>query len=890
MRQIFTILTVVLLFFATAQISFGRALYDFQPNGGSVGKISGSIPFATIGVHKIGRIALTVSNQGHFGTGFVSHPEDPLFGGPAPSCTYPYPSQKSYLFAGSFWIGAIIGRDTLVSVGADGWHDTREMWPDPEPFGRIIYRSLSNAEDIDAVSEQDYIMVYTDTLTDPSYVAQDPFDNRPHRPIGIEVTQRSYAWSYSYADDFILFDYSIKNIGRKQLEKVYMGIYVDGDVAIEGSQEGYNDDVSGFKRDIESPQGCGFRDTINIAYLVDNDGRESYSYPCNGSNFPSNSLTGITGVRVIRTPADSLKYSFNWWISNGSSPQDFGPRLKGTVEEPFRDFGGFLGTPEGDLNKYYIMRHEEFDYDQLFSAVDQTDDGWLPPPASYEANNFADGFDTRYLLSFGPFNIMPGEVLPITFAYVGGENFHTDCNAFTNLFNPADPQPYYDQLNFDEFGMNATWASWIYDNPGVDTDGDGFRGPMRFCFLDSVWGRDTLGGPFDSTWLITKIDTIYSSGDGVPDFVGAAPPVSPEMWIVDQFGDTLRSKVYPRVTEYNQGLMKIRWNGLRTETEPDRFSNFYDFEGYRVYSSLTPSAAGFSVVATYDVENYNRYEWNDWSFEWELLQIPFTLDALKKLYGDNFDPLNYDTRDRLFNWQGVTYYFTSEDQNNSTLSDSTGIHKLFPDEPPPTSLVIDSARLYYPDELTEDGLFFKYYEYEFILERLLPSQLYYVAVTAFDYGSPKSDLESLETPPSRNYVAEYATNNNNLVEEEQLEVIVYPNPYRADGQYLKFGFEGRDYIGGVNTGEIVQQEFRPDDRTKSIHFMNLPHRCTIKIFTIDGDLVRVIDHNFPPGSPRSMHARWDLISRNTQLVVSGIYYYTVESDRGTQIGKIVIIL
>jgi hypothetical protein len=34
---------------------------------------------------------------------------------------------------------------------------------------------------------------------------------------------------------------------------------------------------------------------------------------------------------------------------------------------------------------------------------------------------------------------------------------------------------------------------------------------------------------------------------------------------------------------------------------------------------------------------------------------------------------------------------------------------------------------------------------------------------------------------------------------------------------------------------------------------------------------------------------WDLISRNTQAVVSGIYLYSVESESGNQVGKFVII-
>ncbi len=197
--------------------------------------------------------------------------------------------------------------------------------------------------------------------------------------------------------------------------------------------------------------------------------------------------------------------------------------------------------------------------------------------------------------------------------------------------------------------------------------------------------------------------------------------------------------------------------------------------------------------------------------------------------------------------------------------------------------------MYFPDELTSDGYFFRYYEYEYILKDLLPSQLYYVSATAFDFGSP-GELTSLETPEYKNYVAEYAGNDNSTVERQGLNVIVYPNPWRIDGNYKELGFEARDYIDGANRGHLVVQEDLPDERTNSIHFINLPNKCTIRIFTIDGDLVREIEHDYPKDSPRSMHERWDLITRNTQLTVSGIYYYSIESEYGNQVGKLVIIM
>jgi hypothetical protein len=900
----FLVLASFLFLYLAAGDCLARALYDVPQIGPGVRKASQTGPYVDIGIHDVGKIGLTVVNTGYFGTGFLTG-----LGGDAPSCDYPYPGQQDYLFAGSFWIGAVVSRDTLVSVGADGWFFTREMWPDPGEHpppvgGAIVSRSISDPEDEEAVSEQDYIAVYTDTVTNTGLTGTDNRDGRGHQPLGIEVTQRSYAWSYEYAEDFVLFDYSIKNIGRRTLDKVYMGIYVDGDVRTKGAEEGFDDDICGFKRDMPSIFGCGFRDTINIAWIADNDGRQSENNPC---PFNTMSLTAVTGSRVVRTPSDSLKYSFNWWISNGNPALDFGPRRIGTQDDPFRDFGGFLGTPEGDKNKYYIMRHEEFDYDQLFCAMDNTADGWLQRPV--QGSDFADGYDTRYLFSFGPFKINVGEVLPISFAYIAAEDFHTDCDAFRRLFDPYSPQDYYDYLNFGDLATNSVWASWIYDNPGVDTDEDGYKGKYWICAYESELVIDTIDTDsieagkwsmyydtiFDTHYVYTVADTFWYEGDGVPDFRGASPPPAPSLWVVDTAGDTLRSRVIPRVTEDNRGELCVRWNGFRSENEKDIFSGLVDFEGYRVWYSYTPSATGFSVMASYDLEDYTRYTWNPGRQLWEIKSkdTPFGIDYLKSLYGQDFDPHLYD-RDHPLYWYDVdddttyVYYFITQDWNRSDLRDTLGIHKVWPDEPPPTKTNLDTARMHYPEELTEDRLFFKYYEYEYIIRNLLPSQLHYVSVTAFDYGSPASGLESLETPAEKNFIAEYPQHSAAEVEGRGLEVVVYPNPWRIDGEYSSYGFEGRDYVD--NDGQLVIQQGMPPDRTRSVHFINLPHKCTIRIFTIDGDLVREIEHDVPEGYPQSSHERWDVVTRNTQAVVSGIYYYSVESDFGSQIGKIVIIM
>jgi len=800
-------------------------------------------PIVQYTAHNRGNIQLALANNGTFGTMGSSVP-DPFTGEAIPSCIYPKGSDIVYLWVAAVWIGAVVGRDTLVSCANDDWYRTMEFWPDIRPFGDFVYKSMdinSPFYDPKAHSEQDILCEYTDTITSPNLVEQDPSDMRPHKPLNVKVTQRSMAWSYSYADDFILFDYQVQNIGEKNLKNVYIGVYVDGDVHHTSRESGYMDDIVGFYRTHPAPEGCGFVDTINVAYITDNNGDPNTS----SGQWDFKSARGVVGVRVVRTPAIDLKYSFNWWYFSFSDPcYDFGPRRQGTPEDPYRNFGSRMGTPEGDRNKYYILSHEEFDYDLLFMAIDHTLEGWLPPPEN--ADEYAEGWDVRYLLSFGPFDISPGQKLPVSFAWVGGENLHVNSSDFVNLFkDPYHPDVYYQSLDFSDLATNARWASWVYDNPGVDTDGDGYYGPKRIC-CDSATGI---------------CDTFYSAGDGVPDFCAAGPPPAPKLRVIP-----------------SEGKLTVRWNGFYSETTRDVFSQIIDFEGYRVYIGRDNRPTSFSLVTSYDREDYNRYilkEILPGVSEWFLEETPFLLDSLRRIFADpDFDPLFY-TRERPFTFEGETYYFEPQDYNASVLSFACGIHKVYPDAVNPGT---DPA-FWSPESVTEEHgqPLPKFYEYEYTIERLLPTVPYNIAVTSFDFGSPVAGLSALETDPTNNTIAAYPQVPADTVDTYRLDVYVYPNPYRIDGRYRSLGFEGR-----------LDTEL-PDDKVRAIHFANLPAKCTINIYSLDGDLVKEIIHDRNPSDPQSSHDQWNLISRNMQAVVSGLYYYVVESESRTQIGKFAVI-
>jgi len=69
-----------------------------------------------------------------------------------------------------------------------------------------------------------------------------------------------------------------------------------------------------------------------------------------------------------------------------------------------------------------------------------------------------------------------------------------------------------------------------------------------------------------------------------------------------------------------------------------------------------------------------------------------------------------------------------------------------------------------------------------------------------------------------------------------------------------------------------------------VEFQNVPDECTIRIYTLAGDLVQTVNHTSGTGA-----ARWNLLSKNRQQVAAGIYLYHVESTYGEHLGRFAII-
>ena len=851
----------------TPQASFGRAARDGR-TATTPRQITPSvdIPYSTNRTHRIGNIAFTVTNWGFIGSesrGF----RDPCTGVSAESFEFPIHTGLEYLFQGALWIGAVKGKDTVVSVGNDGWiggAGVHEMYPAAYPEGDIIERTNraslraapnSQCADVmfseDAVSEQDFIAVYYDTITNAAFVANDPTDGRGHVPLGIEITQESFAWSFDYAKDFVLMNLTLRNISSSVIKKMYMGLYMDHDAAHQGlGWGGAQDDIAGFTHTVPSAAGPEFLDTVNIAWIADNDGD-----PVSGSyNYAS--PTGVTGVRVVRAPTEDLKFSFNWWISNGTASLDWGPNKRNTTVEYV---SGNLGTPEGDRCKYQVLSNGEFDYNQVEAAVNHQVDGWLPPPANGAL--MAAGIDTRYLLSFGPFDVPPDSSLPLTIAIVAGADFHTNPESFATFFDPSDPSSFLSRLDITNFARNAQWAGWVYDTPGFDTDDDGFRGHFR------VLGEDTA----------------YYTGDGVPDFQGPPPPPAP-MLSYETF----------------EGKIVLRWNGEDSETAKDPFSLLPDFEGYRIHMSRTGQLDDFAMLTQRDRIDYIRQRWQAGTSRWVTKDPPFEFDSLATLYDslsrsqyghpfhpdsfqvntidealmeitlDEVDPTRLDTNYYRFVWYDANQITDDVLMHRAdSLGDNvTGvIRKVYPYARPTDTLYREDTREH----------FLPFYEYEYAIDGLQLAEPIHLAVTTFDYGNPAAGLSSLSSSPLSNSEEIWPINSADVVNSNRPKPGVYPNPYRLSDDYNDAGWEDPGRIG------------LDPERARKVTFTNVPEKCTISIWTLDGDLVRMIDHDEEPGSSQATVAVWNLITRNTQAVKTGIYIYSIESVHGTDIGKLVVI-
>lgn len=174
------------------------------------------------------------------------------------------------------------------------------------------------------------------------------------------------------------------------------------------------------------------------------------------------------------------------------------------------------------------------------------------------------------------------------------------------------------------------------------------------------------------------------------------------------------------------------------------------------------------------------------------------------------------------------------------------------------------------------------YHYKTTIDNLRDGFHYWVAVTSYDVGT--SEIESLESGVAQNEVAAIPAPAPG--ENTTDGITVFPNPYRVEAAW------------------DVQQNVRDH----YLWFANLPSQCTIRIYTLNGDLV--YETQFDGATYDGRNARgvydpksdlatklsgatwgWDMITRNGQAAATGLYLYSVEDKHSGKrtLGKFLIV-
>ena len=397
-----------------------------------------------------GNIGMTVTNYGVFGDGFVEQaPTD------QPSCEYPRGSGIEHIFDGGLWVGAETPTGIRVTTGA--FNSARigsagsvnfEFTNTAEPTDIVVERSSLPANKFfspQAISHQDFIIDFSDTNI---IVPGTPIPIPNHQPLGLSVHLETYAWNFPFADAFVIFNYTITNVGyednRDTLKNVHVGLWADmvvRNVNILPPRVG-----APFYQDV----GVGRVDNPDTAQMI-------YAYEYNGSANYTGAESYVSLVYLGAKPqrGDDLyelgKISTNWWLFSGGNED-------------------WQRAPSDEASRYQRMS-ESIEDDVYWNDVFRN------------RNNFMN------LISTGPFErIAPDSSVNVVFAVVCGKKFGTAPTSSDNAVT---------RRNLVE---NVSWAQRAYH--GEDSNRNGV-----LDFLGSDSSEDVNGnGRLDRYILPTPPD------------------------------------------------------------------------------------------------------------------------------------------------------------------------------------------------------------------------------------------------------------------------------------------------------------------------------------------------------------------------------------------------
>ncbi len=735
-------------------------------------------------------------------------------------------------------------------------------------------------EDGYPMSEQDYISYYYDyspfeTGVERHYGSNTSTSN--HFPLGVMIRQMSYQWSYDYIKNLVYIEFDITNMNS--LDTLYdcaMGVYMDSDVGPQtwGDDERSKDDISSYVA------GDGYE----FAYTYDADQDQGLT-------------TGYVGSRVC-TPVpdpDSLNYSC-WYWNRGEGPDDDDPRdltpTNATANEKYWLLTGLNPNPDDYVSLRDFPEHQMSDPDDTRYLFAFSGDGLGLTDPSVESWNLAPKNTMKIVVA-----VFPGETVEelkqtaewAKEIYGRAQSLTTailpDTFAHYNPPEPPEAPNIHAELVDGRFHI-------FWDNRS------------EFTYDQKAVSKGKIGYQSDDPTLPSYDENIV---EGMPDYNANAivDPITADRLRHDFQGYTVWTRSGSGLEE--DWMMHRRWD------KKDTAQDLIDYD----CTIDNPNAAYWNFGGELGIDRGLPYEGEEITPDNPPLVTDADYDYNHQFYhlNDQYDLVQYELGDPLY---GEPLYDPAICRLTQIDSLIVGISNISVNPKyNPSYSIRDNEQLLFKNPNVSDALFLALVD-----DRLIPidghaGQSYqeepdftdkhherlarryynfrpdypgykgmelYITVTAFDRGMPSNDLLSLESSKAANMQVWFpGTSSKNSMDD----IFVVPNPYIGLSDY-----DGR------------RENDPKGDKSRRIWFANLPERCTIRIFTLAGDLVDKIEHYGTyeediitiskaansAFTDSGIHS-WDILSQNHQIVVSGVYLFSVENkkDGEIKVGKFVVI-
>ncbi|MDH3890854.1 MAG: hypothetical protein OEV49_07190 [candidate division Zixibacteria bacterium] len=853
--------------------------------------------------HNKGNIVTTIDNFGYIG-GYQYYGY--------PSGEWPRNSGHDYIGEIRYWMGAVTpGGDTLVANTYDDFEatpmpvngedeyliylstDTSRYWNyDPTDtvglgggspaFGWRVWDPSGDVFDFNEIWDPlaaTYDPGGPTSLQESHYRFNDAAEGAPL--LGLELTQTIMQWNYCYNEDFLFVVLEITNTSVVDYSEFAFGLYIDIDVG--------------------GPDGTGENGRLNDMVAYDVDDNLAWNYDVAGYDPGWKTKTGVMGTKILEMPDGLGMTAFrsdDWAIVTGIDDPGMFELINSTQFDE--------SLPPTD--QFYIQCTRGIDLTAgktvrcVFALVAGKDEADFRNNASLAQNLYDNNF-------IGP---QPPATPTLTARASEGQVYLNWDDTAEVSIDPLSSE--VDFVGYKLYRSNNQGRSWgavddENDNSCLDIDYDriaefsvSYPGdPINHSYIDTglyngveYWyclvaydrgdletGVDVLQSGFGIAGEVSNVVAatptaapagFYDAASSVKHtYDGAGSPSQGNVVPIVFDTDDITGSEYQVVFEDTPDNEATVWH-LINVTSGDTL--LFDQETMSGDEGLYEVVEGLRVVVT-DVDRepasfgQTGFSGADTSFNvFEILGPPvaWLYDDPSYVWGNEPYRNTYELRYTgdstratwLLDWyygQDIPYWVPFEVWN-TTSGERVSISVL---DWGGTG-VWDASQLmtivdwpYNAASSVTDSAFPNHYSWLFDLD-----------VDTYDPAT--GDVVTMEGAPMNGPADVFTFKPDGIsasaASNELKNIRVVPNPY--------FG----RFSGYVETASEASE----------ITFNRIPVGCTIRIYTLAGDLVATLHHTDGDGSES-----WNLQSDNGRQVASGMYVYHVESEYGEHLGRFAII-